>query len=232
MNERADQIRERLEYLRGEIRAERISQGEVAELQGLADYIEDGDTELLEWAGVPEFPELGSRTRIVMDWRGTRVFIPTRYGTVVCVWTEANHVHVAASTGDQGTQILYRDRDWNVSVHLYADLGWTEKPGDDDKYKFTAWYREKHVTISPTWRAAIVAEIESAVAAFVAAHPEIPAEAEVKNLAAELAKAQREENEARTAYLAAHERGNEINGDLRRARTKLAETEAGWWQGI
>ena len=47
--------RERLEYLRGEIEAERISMGEIAELQGLTDYIEPGDVVLLEWAGVPEF---------------------------------------------------------------------------------------------------------------------------------------------------------------------------------
>lgn len=47
-------IAERLEYLRGEIRAERISYGEIAELQGLAEHIEPGDVELLEWAGVPE----------------------------------------------------------------------------------------------------------------------------------------------------------------------------------
>jgi hypothetical protein len=47
-------IKERLEYLRGEIRAERISYGELAELQSLAQYIERGDVELLEAAGVPE----------------------------------------------------------------------------------------------------------------------------------------------------------------------------------
>jgi hypothetical protein len=47
-------VRERLEYLRGEIRAERISYGEIAELQGLAEHIEPGDVELLQWAGVPE----------------------------------------------------------------------------------------------------------------------------------------------------------------------------------
>jgi hypothetical protein len=45
---------ERLEYLRGEIRAQRISLSEIAELQSLADHIEAGDVELLEWAGVPE----------------------------------------------------------------------------------------------------------------------------------------------------------------------------------
>ena len=44
----------RLEYLRGELRAECISWGELAELQSLVDYIKDGDVELLEAAGVPE----------------------------------------------------------------------------------------------------------------------------------------------------------------------------------
>jgi hypothetical protein len=47
-------IQERLEYLRGEIKAERISMGEIAELQSLAEHIEPGDVLLLEWAGVPE----------------------------------------------------------------------------------------------------------------------------------------------------------------------------------
>ena len=45
---------ERLEYLRGEIKAERISMEEIAELQDLIPYINEGDTLLLEWAGVPE----------------------------------------------------------------------------------------------------------------------------------------------------------------------------------
>ena len=47
-------IKDRLEYLRGEIEAECISYGEIAELQGLAEYIDEGDNLLLEWAGVPE----------------------------------------------------------------------------------------------------------------------------------------------------------------------------------
>lgn len=44
----------RLEELRAAIHAESISYGEIAELQSLAEYIEPGDVELLEWAGVPE----------------------------------------------------------------------------------------------------------------------------------------------------------------------------------
>jgi hypothetical protein len=49
--------KERLEYLRGEIEAERISYEEISELQSLAEFIEPDDVLLLEWAGVPEFPE-------------------------------------------------------------------------------------------------------------------------------------------------------------------------------
>jgi len=48
---------ERLEELRAILRDETMSYGELAELQGLAEFIEPGDVELLEAAGVPEFPE-------------------------------------------------------------------------------------------------------------------------------------------------------------------------------
>lgn len=49
--------KERLEYLRGELRAECLSYTELSELQGLAEFIEPGDVELLEAAGVPEFSD-------------------------------------------------------------------------------------------------------------------------------------------------------------------------------
>ena len=47
-------IKARLEYLRQEIRAERISYGEIAELQSLAKHIHKSDVELLQWARVEE----------------------------------------------------------------------------------------------------------------------------------------------------------------------------------
>ena len=50
-------IKKRLEYLRQEIRHERISYGELAELMSLREYIDAGDVELLEAAGVPEHDE-------------------------------------------------------------------------------------------------------------------------------------------------------------------------------
>jgi hypothetical protein len=46
----------RLEYLREEIRDERISYGEIAELQSLVNFIDLDDVELLEWAGVEVNP--------------------------------------------------------------------------------------------------------------------------------------------------------------------------------
>lgn len=47
-------ITKRLEYLRGELRAERISYGELFELQNLAEHIAPGDVELQEAAGIDE----------------------------------------------------------------------------------------------------------------------------------------------------------------------------------
>ena len=47
----------RLEELRTELREERISYGELFELQELAPHIAPGDVELLEAAGVPEFQD-------------------------------------------------------------------------------------------------------------------------------------------------------------------------------
>jgi len=54
MKEVSQDIIKRLEYLRGELRDECISYGEIAELQLLADHIQADDVELLQAAGVPE----------------------------------------------------------------------------------------------------------------------------------------------------------------------------------
>jgi hypothetical protein len=49
-----EEIKARLEYLRGEIEDECISYGEIAELQDLAEYIAPDDTVLRAWAGLDE----------------------------------------------------------------------------------------------------------------------------------------------------------------------------------
>lgn len=48
-------VKSQLEYLRRELRAERISYGELQELQSLAEFIDPNDVELREAAGLPEF---------------------------------------------------------------------------------------------------------------------------------------------------------------------------------
>lgn len=52
----ADHPKSRLEYIRGELRKEGISCCELLELQRLIPHIDKDDVELLEAAGVPEFP--------------------------------------------------------------------------------------------------------------------------------------------------------------------------------
>jgi len=49
-----EQAKARLEYLRGKILAEKISYDELDELRELSIFIEENDTLLLDWAGVPE----------------------------------------------------------------------------------------------------------------------------------------------------------------------------------
>ena len=49
-----EKIKNRLEYLREQIQNENISYNEIIELQTLADYIDESDVELLQWAGIEE----------------------------------------------------------------------------------------------------------------------------------------------------------------------------------
>ncbi len=67
MKQNNHKIRHRLEYLRGELRAEKISYAEIAELQSLAEYIKPGDVELLEAAGVPEFKKEHGKDCMCID---------------------------------------------------------------------------------------------------------------------------------------------------------------------
>lgn len=47
-------MKQRLEEIKQAIIEENVSIGELIELQSLAQYIEEGDVELLEWAGINE----------------------------------------------------------------------------------------------------------------------------------------------------------------------------------
>lgn len=92
--------RARLEELRTELRAEQISYGELAELQGLAEHIEPGDTELLEAAGGSRAPEPERATR---EARGTREGAPfaQRDGLYVVLAPDVNDDGPIAAFADE-----------------------------------------------------------------------------------------------------------------------------------
>lgn len=87
----------RLEEIREEIQAERISYGELSELQDLTPYIDDSDVELLEWAGVAEYDDIEWEPvagihrgphYVEGQYRGMHceLFLNTRLGSDVEAW--------------------------------------------------------------------------------------------------------------------------------------------------
>jgi hypothetical protein len=79
--------KKRLEYLRTELRSERISYGELIELQSLAEHIEDNGVELLEAAGVPENWTVEKKDeieRILIDkWATIGMDVPANFEEIV-----------------------------------------------------------------------------------------------------------------------------------------------------
>jgi hypothetical protein len=61
--EDSEVIKEKLEKIRKSLRAESISYDELAELETLKHYIEPGDTELAEAAGIPEDELLANKSQ-------------------------------------------------------------------------------------------------------------------------------------------------------------------------
>ncbi len=113
--ERGGAATDRLEYLRGQIRAECISYGEIAELEGLARDIDPGDVELLEWAGVPEFAAYDEPTTyyiVAVDRNGD--VLTTR----------------AALVGRDGLDITIRTAEAQTDAFEFENQG----PDSDDKF--------------------------------------------------------------------------------------------------
>jgi len=114
----------RLEYLRGELRAGRISMSGLIELQGLVPFIAADDVELLEAAGVPEFPEEDSMAN------------PYTPGTTdYKVWDEGataglNAVQVAGESGGE----------WLTNIVMQAEelLGLVDNDGEQGACILTA----------------------------------------------------------------------------------------------
>ena len=108
MNKAPKKIQARLDYLRGEIDAERISYGEIAELQRLRQYIDPADMQLLEWAGVPE-QKTGAEylademleTRVTLWWRVREtcwILYSAAYVFMRTGWTDKNEIRKCLRT--------------------------------------------------------------------------------------------------------------------------------------
>lgn len=106
---------DRLEYLRGQLRAERISYGELAELQGLADQIEPGDVELLEAAGVPEFEE------------------NAQTGTVQVSETDITLLETLSDAAVRAGQLPLAIQGYALTLRLRAETGLHPKRRKDDE---------------------------------------------------------------------------------------------------
>ena len=98
----------RLEYLRGQIRAESISYGEIAELQDLAAHIDPGDVELLQWAGVPEYPDDDDAGGITPE--GTALGHRYVMGNVNCYCPQCSKEH----SEREGRDICVLDCDYDL----------------------------------------------------------------------------------------------------------------------
>jgi hypothetical protein len=145
------EIEHRLDYLRGEIEAERISMGELAELQDLASFIDPGDTTLLEWAGVPENqgPPMNHDQAIELLTKDGDLRVPaSRYGTcssecaevawrVAQIVAEATGEPITAESLDGDMYMVVNDSD--SVAELLAEYGtdderkeWAEYAGTTD----------------------------------------------------------------------------------------------------
>lgn len=108
---------ERLEYLRGELRAERLSWGEVAELQGLAEHIDPSDIELLEAAGVPEHLAPASSPEHHAERYAPELLHAEHQGT-----PPAEHVEPFTRLGRYVAALMGANEEWDSAADYLEDI--------------------------------------------------------------------------------------------------------------
>ena len=162
-----------------------------------------------------------------MTWSGPQLMLDTAYGPVEVTFTDEDHAHVSAySDGNRAGDVIFRNKHWYLSVHVYGQYGWDERPlvitHPDGRREYTGEYRHQfkeqdpvnwsNKEIAPTYRAKIMTAVSVAVASFVAEHPDVLAEAQRNSLQHELSRAQedlaeavRKQNDAAEKVLRARE---------------------------
>jgi hypothetical protein len=106
-----EEIKARLEELRTELRAERISYGELAELAELVDSIEEDDVELLEAAGVPEHATIIRYVITHINKDGTRQLTSPQQG---------RYTHAAIGDAEMAKDSLLANNSEKLLAEVYG----------------------------------------------------------------------------------------------------------------
>jgi hypothetical protein len=124
-----DAKKERLEEIREELDNESVSYGELAELQELAEHIEEGDVQLLEAAGVPEFTE---ETVDCSDLSGTYTLdeVPALIETI------QERIDYAKAPAMSEEQIKMIEEDFGVVDSGSPDDGFIDSTADNTEELF------------------------------------------------------------------------------------------------
>lgn len=121
-------IKDRLEYLRGELENECISYEELTELQSLAKYIDPSDVQLLETAGVPEFKEDKTMKSYLLSSEEEVIAVITDPERIL----EAITDHYCATYASSEKEILFGD-----SVIKFTALIEMDDTTDDHEFTLT-----------------------------------------------------------------------------------------------
>lgn len=128
-------MKKRLEELRQTLRDENMSYGELIELQSLIEFIEPGDVELLEAAGVPEFNE----DSVICDVTGE-----TMDEGYVVEGMLLTHIKYKEDLIKFFRQPSYQNAiEEDVILSELSDEELLEFLGENDYYYWTTWYENE-----------------------------------------------------------------------------------------
>jgi hypothetical protein len=102
---------------------------------------------------------------LIMPWINYPTFkaVPMAYGPVDMAFTDGSHVSV------RSTEITYRGKGYTCNVGLYADREWQPNPAH-----YASVHRAGSIeSAPPTYHAAIIDAIVTAVREYVAANPDV-----------------------------------------------------------
>jgi hypothetical protein len=160
------------------------------------------------------------------SWRsiGMEVILTVPYGTVEVHFCGDGHATAYAGASDRG-EITYDDRKLHVSMHLWAATGWSEDPGDPEisatRHPFSDYQSFGLGRVPDDVRDAIARVVLAAFRAYVAAHPEVLAQADVIRYEFELPEAKEAKTAAGRKFIDASHEVTRIENALENARTRL-----------